>query len=218
MAGTARTPAGHWDAVFSSRAPTEVSWFQPRPDTSVRLLSAHVPPQGAVVDVGAGTSALVDALLAAGRTDVTLVDVSAAALDAVRERLGERAASVGLVVCDVLAWRPQRTYAAWHDRAVFHFLTAEQDRAAYVALAARAVEPGGVLVLGTFAEDGPTACSGLPTARYDAAALAHLFAPAFRLVAHEREEHRTPAGAVQPFTWVVLARRPDREAHDDVRG
>ena len=121
-----------------------------------------------------------------------------------RGRLGER--PVSLVVADVLWWQPERSYDVWHDRAVFHFLVDPAQQERYVATASSAVAPGGAVVLGTFAADGPTHCSGLPTARYAADQLARAFAPAFRMTHHEREEHVTPGGTVQPFTWVVLRR------------
>jgi len=132
----------------------------------------------------------------------------------VRERLRERLPdslhegqkSASFVVADVLSWQPDRTYDAWHDRAVFHFLVRPDHRERYVATAALAVQPGGVLIVGTFAADGPTQCSGLPASGYDADGLAVVFAPAFRLEHAEREEHVTPGGAVQPFTWAVLRR------------
>jgi ubiquinone/menaquinone biosynthesis C-methylase UbiE len=170
------------------------------------LLTSASPPGGSVIDVGAGASTLADTLVDSGWTDVTVLDVSRTALAVVRERLGERQRSVSFVVADVLSWQPGRTFDAWHDRAVFHFLIRPDQREKYVATASRAVRPGGVLVLGTFAADGPTQCSGLPTARYDADALAAAFAPGFTLEHSEREEHVTPGGAVQPFTWVVLRR------------
>lgn len=198
----ARTRAEHWDGVHAGRAQDEVSWYQREPSLSLRLLVEHAPGRP-VLDVGAGRSELADHLLAQGFTDVTLLDVSERALTAVRERLGDRA---HYVVTDVLAWAPERRYAAWHDRAVFHFLTDLEDQATYVGLAGESVEPGGVVVLGTFAQDGPEACSGLPTVRWSADALAERFAPVFSLVHAEREVHVTPAGAEQPFTWVVLRR------------
>lgn len=199
--------ARHWDGVFRSKAVDEVSWFQARPETSLRLLAGVSRPTGAVVDVGAGASTLVDELLERGWVDVTVLDVSVAALAVVRTRLAGRTAPVTFVAADLLSWQPDRQYDVWHDRAVFHFLVDAADRQRYVDTAARAVRPGGHLVLATFAADGPTACSGLPTARYDAAALAAELAAAFDLVHDEREEHRTPAGVLQPFTWVVLRRR-----------
>ncbi len=197
------TAPRHWDEVYSSKAPDELSWFQREPSTSLRLLTAYGRPTEPVVDVGAGESPLGERLLDRGFHDVTLLDVSEAALAAVRRHLGER---VSYVAADVRVWRPTRTYGAWHDRAVFHFLTEEDDQERYVEAATAAVESGGVAVLGVFAEDGPTSCSGLPTTRWSAEHLGHRFGDHFGLVHQEREEHLTPWGAVQPFTWVVLRR------------
>ena len=198
----------HWDGVYDGRADDEVSWFQALPSTSVRLvgLATRGRSRASVIDVGAGTSTLVDALLGTGH-EVTVLDVSGEALATVAERLGPRADEVHRVQADLLDWQPGRTYDVWHDRAVFHFLTAEPDVAAYVQLATDAVAPGGALVLGVFAPDGPTSCSGLSTSRYDAQALADRFAAAFDLEREERELHSTPTGAVQAFTWVLLRRR-----------
>jgi len=195
----------HWDTVYRTKAADEVSWYEREPTTSQRLLTL-VSSFGGVIDVGAGASTLADTLLGAGWSDVTVLDVSPNALALVSDRLREQQESASFIVSDVLSWEPERTYDAWHDRAVFHFLVRPDQREQYVATASRAVEPGGVLVLGTFAPDGPTQCSGLPTSRYDADALAAVFAPGFSLEHSEREEHVTPGGAVQPFTWVVLRR------------
>ncbi|MFC5177179.1 class I SAM-dependent methyltransferase [Nocardioides taihuensis] len=194
----------HWEDVYSSKGVDEVSWFQRDPEVSLRLV-AGAP--GSVVDVGAGASVLVDRLLEAGRTDVTLLDLSPAALTVTRERLGPAADGVTFVAADVVGWDPDRTFDCWHDRAVFHFLTDPARQAAYVATAGRLVAPRGAVVLGTFAADGPTQCSGLPTARHEPADLATLFAHDFDLEHAERETHRTPWGAEQHFTWVVLRRR-----------
>lgn len=200
------TAAEHWDTVYGTKASDELSWTQGQPVTSLRLLTSALSALGAVIDVGAGASRLADALLDVGCSDVTVLDVSAEALALVRDRLRERQGSVSFVVADVLSWQPERRYDAWHDRAVFHFLVRPDQQEQYVATAARAVRPGGALVLGTFAADGPTQCSGLSTARYDADSLAAAFGPAFTLEHSEREEHVTPGGAGQPFTWVVLRR------------
>jgi trans-aconitate methyltransferase len=204
-AADATDAALHWNEVYGTRAPDEVSWYQRDPAVSLRLIESHARPDAAVVDVGAGASLLADRLLARGYRDLTLVDVARAALDRVAARLGP-VAGVEYVECDVRAWRPARRYDLWHDRAVFHFLVDSADQRRYVEVAAAALRPGGAVVLGTFAEDGPTHCSGLAVARYGAGPLAALFAPDFALEASEREVHHTPAGAVQPFTWVVLRR------------
>lgn len=198
--------AGHWNSVFETKASDEVSWFQAEPTTSVRLLERWASPAGSVIDIGAGASTLLDALLDAGWHDVTVLDVSEAALTKVRNRLDDRAQDVNFVTTDVRSWQPDRTYDAWHDRAVFHFLVETADRDRYVAKAAAAVTPGGVVVLATFAADGPTECSGLPTSRYDTEGLVRTFGGAFALEHAEREEHTTPFGTIQPFSWVVLRR------------
>ena len=195
--------ASHWDAVYGTRPTDSVSWYQPWPATPLRLLDMASPLHGPVVDVGAGTSFLADALVERGWSDVTVLDVSAEAVEVVRQRLGDRASYIRT---DLLEWEPQRRYAVWHDRAVLHFLTTPSAQQQYVAVAEAAISAGGAAVIGAFAEDGPTACSGLPTARYGPDALAALFAPSFVLEHSEREDHVTPDGVVQPFTWAVLRR------------
>lgn len=196
--------AAHWNEVYGTKSVQGLSWYQPWPATSVRLLAEASPLHGPVVDVGAGASLLAEALVAAEWSDVTVLDVSAEALAVARTRLA--GSEVSFVEADVLAWEPERRFAVWHDRAVFHFLTTPEGRERYVVAAASAVVAGGAVVLGVFASDGPAQCSGLPTARYGADALAALFAPSFSLEHSEREEHVTPSGAVQPFTWVILRR------------
>ncbi len=202
----ARTRAAHWDAVYCDKPLTEASWYEEVPATSIRLVTSVASVSDAIVDVGAGTSYLVDRLLAEGYQDVTVLDVSAEALAAVMDRLAERP-EVRFIVSDVVAWTPERQYDVWHDRAVFHFLTDRAATSAYINTAAASVPPGGVLIVGTFAEDGPTSCSGLPTATYTPHALAARFADFFVEEHQEREEHVTPSGVVQPFTWLVLRRK-----------
>lgn len=199
--------ARHWDSAYATKPAESMSWYEEQPAVSLRLLTAASEHAGPVIDVGAGQSRLADALLAAGWSDVTVLDVSAQALAAVTQRLGQHQAALTAVVADLLTWQPTRTYQAWHDRAVFHFLVDPGDRARYLGTATRALAPGGLLVVGAFAPAGPTHCSGLPTARYDTAGIAQQFAPAFTLEHSETERHVTPAGHIQPFTWVALRRR-----------
>ncbi len=200
--------AAHWDGVYAGRAESATSWFQAEPGTSLQLLDAlDLDPAAPVVDVGAGASRLVDALLDRGHRDVTVLDMAPAALASARSRLGPlREAMVDWIAADLLEWAPARRYRVWHDRAVFHFLTDPAEQAAYRAVARQAVAPGGFLVVGTFALGGPTRCSGLPVARYDPDALAEALAPGFTPVLSQRETHHTPWDAEQPFTWVVLRR------------
>ncbi|HEY5247050.1 MAG TPA: class I SAM-dependent methyltransferase [Dermatophilaceae bacterium] len=196
----------HWEQVYRSRPSTEVSWFQAEPATSLRLIVSAAEGDSSVLDVGAGSSLLVDALVAGSFTDVTVLDVSEVALDRVRRRLGQSPA-VTLVHADLLEWVAERTYDVWHDRAVFHFLRHPYERARYVELVEEAISPGGAVVVATFALDAPTHCSGLEVCRYDVQGLAAEFGSGFDLLHTEREEHVTPGGAIQPFTWAVLRRR-----------
>ena len=168
---------------------------------------AGIGPDEAVLDVGGGASPLADALLARGFDDVAVLDLSEVALLAAGAGLGPDGARVDWIRADVLDWTPGRTYGLWHDRAVFHFLVDVQSRERYVATARSALRVGGHLVIGTFAEDGPTTCSGLPVARYDVQGLATALGPEFAIVGSRRDEHRTPDGRVQAFTWVTLQRQ-----------
>lgn len=198
----------HWDAVYGAKQADETSWFQRSYDTSLRLIAAADPGHGSVIDIGGGVGTLVDELVAAGWRDVTVLDVSAEAMRIVRERLAGRTdVRITTIAGDVLAWRPTHPFAIWHDRAVLHFLTEDADRTAYARLASEAVAPGGALVIGCFAPDGPHSCSGLPVRRASADELATLFADGFTLESSEDEEHVTPWGAVQSFIWVTLRRR-----------
>jgi SAM-dependent methyltransferase len=193
----------HWAAVYGRKPATEVSWYAPTLVRSLALITER-GPDAAVIDVGAGASTLVDDLLASGYHDVTLLDVSAAALGATQERLGPKAASVNWIVGDVTAIDLEvDRYDVWHDRAVFHFLTASDDRAAYARLAAKSTKRGGCLIIATFAPDGPARCSGLETVRYDGARLAQEL-PGFTLKKELRELHRTPSGAEQQFMYALL--------------
>lgn len=197
--------AEHWAQVYSRCGVTQVSWFAAEAVHSLALLDAgDVDPGMPAVDVGAGASRLVDALLARGFSDVTALDVSDDGLAQARERLGAAAGQVRWVVTDLLDWVPDRRFGFWHDRAVFHFLTGPADRRRYRELLAATLAPGALVVIGTFAADGPRSCSGLPTVRYSPEELAAELGDGLRVVAARREEHRTPSGAVQPFTWLAL--------------
>jgi len=195
----------YWDDRYAD-GDTHLSWYQEHARTSVELMDAvGRTPDTSVLDVGGGASTLVDDLLAGGQRDVTVLDVSAPALAIASRRLGAPA-EVTWMVADLLAWEPPRCWDLWHDRAVLHFLVDAQDRDTYVRLLRRALRPGGAFVIGTFAADGPTHCSGLPVQRYAAEDLAELLGDV-TVVERRREVHHTPGGAAQPFTWLAGALR-----------
>ena len=198
----------HWEKVYTTRATDAVSWFQPHADTSVGLIKATgAALDASIIDVGGGASTLVDDLLALGYTNLTVLDLSAAALAAARQRLGGKASRVRWIEADITrANLPEREFDIWHDRAVFHFLTSPEERAAYVQAVFRAVKPGGHVIVATFAEDGPNQCSGLPVMRYRPDELHAEFGEAFALLKHEKEEHHTPSGTVQQFVYCYCRR------------
>ncbi|MCX7645448.1 MAG: class I SAM-dependent methyltransferase [Rhodobacteraceae bacterium] len=202
----------HWNAVFGARADTGLSWFEAEPALSLGLIAAHAAPGDPVLDAGGGTARLVDALLDRGLGPVSVLDVSSAALAAARARLGPRADAVRWIEADLTRWVPDATFAVWHDRAVFHFLTDPAERAAYVAAMDAALRPGGTAILMTFAEDGPESCSGLPVARWSSDALAaeigRLAPGRFRRIGSRRHMHVTPAGRSQSFQATLLRKRP----------
>ena len=195
----------HWESVYRLKGPSEVSWYQAEARLSFGWIRKLAPATGdPVIDVGGGASVLVDELGTAGYTNVTVLDLAPAALDRARDRLGPRGSGVTWIEADVLsAALPSGGFAFWHDRAVFHFLTDPADRARYVAQVRWSVRPGGHVLIATFAADGPTRCSGLDVMRYAPPELQAQFGPGFVLVAAEREEHQTPSGARQAFTYCI---------------
>lgn len=198
----------HWQKVYTDKATDEVSWFQESPAPSLEALGRlGARADRSLIDVGGGASNLVDALLEQGWDDLTVLDISQAALEAARRRLGDGAAKVDWLVADITHWSPSRTFGVWHDRAVFHFLTDAADRAAYRERLARALEPEGMAIIATFSPAGPEKCSGLPVQRYDAAGLAAEFQGELLLVDHWLEAHRTPWGSDQSFNWCLFRRR-----------
>jgi SAM-dependent methyltransferase len=191
-----------------------VSWYQPEPAMSLAFIDRLRVPKGApVIDIGGGASLLVDRLLARGYTDLAVLDVSSTALEIARRRLGDPT-PVRWLHEDIMIWQPERRYALWHDRAVFHFLTHAEERARYLTIMRQALGESGALIIATFASDGPERCSGLPVARYDAIDLEQLL-DGFTVIESSREEHVTPGGTVQPFTWIAANRGGrDPVAHD----
>lgn len=194
----------HWENVYTTKGEGEVSWYEDTPALSLELLrEAGLTSSMSVIDIGGGASRLVDALVSEGQAQMTVLDLSSAALETAKSRLAnpER---IQWLVSDVTAWAPDRQYDLWHDRAAFHFLTAAEDQQAYVRVLRKALKHGGRAVIGTFAPDGPEKCSGLPVARYDPEALQAVLGQQFRLISTRRHEHATPWGAVQKFQFSIF--------------
>ena len=201
-------PREHWRSVYQAKRPDEVSWYQASPEPSLAALDrAGTKPFMSLVDVGAGASMLVDALLDRGWRDVTLIDIAEPALEATRQRLGDKAGQVQWEVADVRHWRPDRSFDIWHDRAVFHFLTGVGERTLYKRALTEGTHPGSLVILAAFALDGPETCSGLPVQRYDATSLAIELGDEFAPVADWTEAHVTPWGAEQRFQWCIFRRQ-----------
>ena len=194
----------HWERVYERKPTDSVSWFQEHAQRSLHLIrQTGVALSAPIIDVGGGASTLVDDLLAGGYSNLTVLDISSAALAAAKNRLGpERSAKVHWLEASITEVElPVHAYELWHDRAVFHFLTVEEDRQKYVRAVLRAVKPGGHVIVATFAEDGPSRCSGLPVVRYRPDELHAEFGESFVLVQHEKEAHVTPLGTVQQFVY-----------------
>ena len=201
------TRQAHWENVYTTKGENEVSWFQQSPAPSLELIvQAGATQASAIIDIGGGASRLVDHLVEQGFEDVSVLDLSGAALKAAKARLGARADRVHWLVADITVWEPVKPYDIWHDRAAFHFLTDEKDRAAYIERLTHGLKAGGHAIIATFALDGPEKCSGLPVARYDAARLGRTLGPGFRLVHTRRHEHATPWDSRQLFQFSVFQR------------
>lgn len=193
----------HWESIYTTKAPTEVSWYQPHPDTSLEFIAgAGVKKTSEIIDVGGGASTLVDDLLFGGFQHITVLDIAHAALEESRSRLGELASSVTWVEADITqVTLPPSNYDLWHDRAVFHFLTDAKDRLSYIKAVEESIKSGGHLIVATFAPDGPKKCSGLDTVRYSPDELRREFGGNFRLVESACQAHQTPFGTEQRFIY-----------------
>lgn len=190
----------HWNRVYQTKGSQDVSWYQRRPDLSLELIAASIESKDAgIIDVGGGPSTLVDFLLDAGYTGLAVLDLSGVALSQSRSRLGARADSVEWFEADVTAFEPPHRFGLWHDRAVFHFLTASEDRRGYVATLRRTLRPGGAVIISTFALDGPPKCSGLDVMRYDEQSVLAELGAEFRLREVRHETHVTPWQSEQRF-------------------
>lgn len=193
----------HWDAVYRTKRPDQVSWYRPHLERSLGFLqAANLDRAAGIIDVGGGASSFVDDVLDLGYGNVTVLDLSEAALQTARARLGERAARVRWICADVTrAPLPERAFDFWHDRAVFHFLRDPQARADYVAAVRRSVKPGGYIVVATFGPHGPEKCSGLEVLRFSPETLHAEFGADFAKVGSATEMHTTPWGSEQEFVY-----------------
>ena len=193
----------HWEKVYTTKEPETLSWYRAHLETSLALIERAVRSRSAsMIDIGAGESTLVDDLLARGYENITVLDVSQTALDVTKKRLGPLAERINWIVADITQVQLQPfAYDLWHDRAVFHFLTSTEQRAAYVQNVARSVRRGGHVIVSTFGQEGPTKCSGLHVMRYDAESLHDQFGTRFRLVESSKEQHQTPFGTTQQFLY-----------------
>jgi 2-polyprenyl-3-methyl-5-hydroxy-6-metoxy-1,4-benzoquinol methylase len=195
----------HWDNIYRQKAPDGVSWYRPRLESSLALIEKVAPAHDmSIIDVGGGESTLVDDLLAWGYQHITVLDVSQTAIDVTKKRLGSSADRVHWLAADISKVElPCADFDVWHDRAVFHFLTATEQRTAYVRQVARAVKPGGHVLVSTFGPEGPTHCSGLEIVRYDADSLHEEFGVRFQMLESFKELHNTPFGTTQQFLYCL---------------
>ena len=192
----------HWEKVYAGKAPTELTWFQKKPETSLSLIrQAGLRADARILDVGGGASLLPAFLLREGLQNLSILDVSGRALDIAQAQLGSEAKGVEWFEADLLSFEPPHGWDLWHDRAMFHFLTSREDREAYRRVLAKGLEPGGHLIIATFSLDGPTRCSGLDCVRYSPDTLSDELGSGFRLRGSLTEAHRTPSGGFQNFLY-----------------
>jgi 2-polyprenyl-3-methyl-5-hydroxy-6-metoxy-1,4-benzoquinol methylase len=198
----------HWENVFETKAPEEVSWFQTYPKTSIEFVNLfNLPLDANIIDIGGGDSHFVDALLDIGFKNIYVLDISSNAIERAKQRLGERAFRVNWIVSDITGFEPQVQFDLWHDRAAFHFLTAEESIYKYVSIAEDAIKKDGHLILGTFSENGPKKCSGLEIKQYSEASMSARFEVSFERVKCITEDHLTPFNTVQNFLFCSFRKR-----------
>jgi trans-aconitate methyltransferase len=197
----------HWEKVYDSNSPREVSWYQNEPTLSMRLIDhTQIANDAPIIDVGGGTSKLVDNLLDADYSNISVLDISDSALQHARKRLADKAAEIEWYNEDITGFNPPHRFALWHDRAVFHFLTSQDDRNKYLNVLKQSLEPGGHVIIMTFAVGGPQKCSGLEIMQYDEEKLMVEFGQEFELLETGHQGHVTPAGSEQKFAWFRLIR------------
>lgn len=198
----------HWEKVYQTKDTTQVGWFQGKPKVSINLISdAKISKTAPVIDVGGGDGLLVDWLLEGGFENITVLDISASALEKSKNRLGESAAKVQWEACDILDFEPKGKFELWHDRAVFHFLTDPKEQQIYRRLVECSIHSGGYLLIMTFSKSGPKTCSGLPIQQYDVQDLEEFFGQEFELTESLNYDHITPSGIAQNYSVCLFRRR-----------
>ena len=196
----------HWEKVYETKSPDQVSWTQEIPQTSLDFIHSFGEDKSAsIIDVGGGDSHLVDCLLDEGYTNVSVLDISAKALERAKSRLGERASLVNWIVSDITTFQPRQNFDIWHDRAVFHFLTVPKDIASYISIVEESVSKN--MIIGTFSEDGPLRCSSLDVTQYSIASLSERFLDKFEMISSLNADHTTPFDTVQNFTFCSLSKK-----------
>jgi 2-polyprenyl-3-methyl-5-hydroxy-6-metoxy-1,4-benzoquinol methylase len=192
----------HWENIYQTKELKDVSWFQPTPETSLDFFKQfHVSTEAKVIDIGGGDSLLVDHLLDLGYRDISVLDISEAAIERAKKRLGERANKAKWIVADASTFKPTEKYDFWHDRAAFHFLTDEQEITQYLETARNAINPAGVLVIGTFSEQGPTKCSGIEIKQYSESSMTDRLKNFFEKIKCITVDHKTPFETIQNFVF-----------------
>lgn len=197
----------HWEHIYTSKNLEEVSWYEPTPQTSLDFLERFaIAKDAAIIDIGGGDSLLIDYLLALGYSNVTVLDISENALARAKKRLGELAESAQWIVADAATFKPTQQYDFWHDRAAFHFLTDENDINHYITTIKNHIKPNGYFVIGTFSENGPTKCSGIPIRQYNENALSEKVQQFFKKIKCFTFDHTTPFNTVQNFIFCSFQR------------
>jgi len=198
----------HWETIYKIKSLDEVSWFQPKPTTSIAFLHAlDIPKNANIIDVGGGDSFFVDNLIALGFQHITVLDISEAAIERAKKRIGKKAQHVRWIITDVVDFKPNEKYDFWHDRAVFHFLTSENDIKKYINIAQENIAKNGFLIMGTFSEKGPTKCSGIEIKQYTKKTLDEKFTPYFDKLRCFTINHKTPFNTVQNFVFCSFKKK-----------
>lgn len=195
----------HWENIYQTKALNEVSWYQPIPETSLEMINKYqIPLNAKIIDIGGGDSFLVDHLLAKGYQDITVLDISEAAIERAKKRVGENAGKVKWIVTDVAKFQPQEQYDFWHDRAAFHFLNEEQEISNYIDAVQKSLNPSGILLIGTFSEQGPKKCSGIEIKQYSEISLIERFKKNFEKIECMSVDHKTPFDTIQNFIFCTF--------------